>query len=573
MNDKSLRALIIDDSEDDVLLIVRELKKGGYDPAYERIDTAAAMENALKTKQWDIILCDYKMPNFSAPSAIALLRKTNINSPIIIISGAIGEETAVECLHLGAQDYIMKGKFSRLCPAIARAIEEAKVKNKQKQVEEALLKSERLFREITENSSDILVITDQNGNIKYCSRSIERFTGYQPAEIIGQSVFTFIHPDELQRAVDDFNKAILTNDNVLIHNGFRIIHKDGSEVYLDGIGRNLLNNPDIGGFVMNVRDITTNKRMEEKLRREEERFRALAELSSDIILLVNQEGIVLYENPAVEKILGFKVEERIGGNVFENLHPDDLPLIADAFRTLMSDQNHSAQQSEIRIRHRNGNWRTFEVVASGLKKGNAVEALIVNLRDITERKKAENALRASKQKYRELSILDDLTQLYNSRNFYTQLKKEIERSNRYDQPLTLLLMDIDKFKEFNDSYGHVEGDNALSRLGQVIKRCLRENDSAYRYGGEEFTIMLPMTSSDEGIVTARRIQAELKKETFSPVAGQEVYMTVSIGISQYKPKEEIKAFVHRVDQLMYKVKKDKRGGICSDNGICKKDPG
>jgi diguanylate cyclase (GGDEF)-like protein len=160
--------------------------------------------------------------------------------------------------------------------------------------------------------------------------------------------------------------------------------------------------------------------------------------------------------------------------------------------------------------------------------------------------------------------------LYNSRYFYTQLKKEIERSNRYDQPLTLLLMDIDKFKEFNDSYGHVEGDNALSRLGQVIKRCLRENDSAYRYGGEEFTIMLPMTSSDEGIATAKRIQAELKKETFSPVAGQKVYMTVSIGISQYKPKEEIKAFVHRVDQLMYKVKKDERGGICSDNGICNK---
>jgi PAS domain S-box-containing protein len=286
----------------------------------------------------------------------------------------------------------MKGKFSRLCPAIARAIEDVKVRDMQKQAEEALLKSERLFREITENSSDILVITDQNGNIKYCSRSIERFTGYKPAEITGQSVFTFIHPEERQRAVDDFSKAVLTNDNVLIHNGFRIIHKDGSEVYLDGIGRNLLSNQDIAGFVMNVRDITTNKRMEEKIRREEERFRALAELSSDIILLVNQEGIILYENPAVEKILEFKVEERIGGNVFENLHPDDLPLVTDAFRKLMSDQNYSAQQSEIRVRHRNGNWRIFEVVASGLKKGNAVEALIVNLRDITERKKAENAL-------------------------------------------------------------------------------------------------------------------------------------------------------------------------------------
>ena len=166
---------------------------------------------------------------------------------------------------------------------------------------------------------------------------------------------------------------------------------------------------------------------------------------------------------------------------------------------------------------------------------------------------------------RELSIIDDLTQLYNSRHFYAQLEREIERSNRYGHPLTLLLLDLDKFKDFNDTYGHVEGDYVLSRLGQVIKRCLRETDSAYRYGGEEFTIMLPMTTSEEGIVTAKRIQTEFRKENFSPVLGQEVYMTVSIGLAQYKPKEEIKAFVHRVDQLMYQAKKNGRDRICPES--------
>jgi diguanylate cyclase (GGDEF)-like protein len=166
----------------------------------------------------------------------------------------------------------------------------------------------------------------------------------------------------------------------------------------------------------------------------------------------------------------------------------------------------------------------------------------------------------------ELSIIDDLTQLYNSRHFYAQLEREIERSNRYGQPLTLLLLDLDKFKAFNDTYGHVQGDYVLSRLGHAIKRSMRETDSAYRYGGEEFTVILPVTTSEEGIVTAKRIQKELRKENFSLVAGQEVYMTVSIGLAQYKPKEEIKAFVHRVDQFMYKVKKNGRGKICSDDG-------
>jgi diguanylate cyclase (GGDEF)-like protein len=126
------------------------------------------------------------------------------------------------------------------------------------------------------------------------------------------------------------------------------------------------------------------------------------------------------------------------------------------------------------------------------------------------------------------------------------------------------MLDLDRFKDFNDTYGHVEGDNVLSRLGQVIKECLRETDSAYRYGGEEFTIMLPMTTIEEGIVTAKRIQTEIRKEAFSPVLGQEVYMTVSIGLAQYKQKEEMKAFVQRIDKLMYQAKKEGRNRICHD---------
>ena len=146
MKDKSLRILMIDDSEDDVLLIIRELKKGGYNPVYERVETAAATKEALKAKQWDIILCDYKMPDFSAPSAIALLKESNTDIPIIIISGAIGEETAVECMRLGTRDYMMKDNLSRLCPAIARELEEAILRGRQKRTEDALKKSEERFK-------------------------------------------------------------------------------------------------------------------------------------------------------------------------------------------------------------------------------------------------------------------------------------------------------------------------------------------------------------------------------------------------------------------------------------------
>jgi diguanylate cyclase (GGDEF)-like protein/PAS domain S-box-containing protein len=197
--------------------------------------------------------------------------------------------------------------------------------------------------------------------------------------------------------------------------------------------------------------------------------------------------------------------------------------------------------------------------------GNQIAGAIANAQLVIGLKKTEQELKESEQRYRELSIIDDLTQLYNSRHFYFQLKIELDRSNRYEQPLTLLLLDLDNFKAFNDAYGHVEGDQVLKRLGQVVKKCLRETDFAYRYGGEEFTIMLPMTTSADGAVTAERIRTEFKKETFSPAPGQDVHSTVSIGLAQYKPQEEMKAFVHRVDQLMYQGKKNGKDRVCSES--------
>jgi diguanylate cyclase (GGDEF)-like protein len=182
--------------------------------------------------------------------------------------------------------------------------------------------------------------------------------------------------------------------------------------------------------------------------------------------------------------------------------------------------------------------------------------------EIEERKQAEEALMDSERRFRELSIVDELTSLYNSRHFYSQLKIELERSNRYNQPLTILLLDLDDFKVLNDTYGHIEGDKVLRRLGQVIKKCLRKTDSAYRYGGEEFTILLPMTISVNGVVIAERIRTEFNNETFCPEPGQDIHLTVSIGIAQYKSQEDMKAFVNRVDQVMYRAKKNGKDRVC-----------
>jgi len=438
MTDKSLRVLIVEDSEDDTLLLIRELKKGGFNPVYERVTTAAAMKKALKEKKWDIILCDYMMPRFNAPSAIYLLKEASIDAPLIVVSGAIGEETAIECMRFGAKDYIMKPLFSRLCPAISRALEEAEVKNKHKQAEELLNASEVRYRRLFESAKDgILILDCDTGIIVDVNPFLIELLGYSREQFIEKAVW------------------------------------------------------ELGPF----KDIIPNRNKFLELQRQE---------------------YIRYENLPLESVDGRLINVEFVSNVYSE---------------------------------------------------NNTRVIQCNIRDITERKAALKALQESEKRYRDLSIIDDLTQLYNSRHFYAQLKIETERSNRYEQPLTLLLMDIDKFKDFNDTYGHIEGDNVLSQLGKLLKQCLRETDSAYRYGGEEFTIILPMTTIEDGTIMAERIQTELREKAFFPVPGQKVYMTGSIGLAQYKPKEEIKAFVHRVDQLMYQAKKKRKHSIYSESQL------
>lgn len=154
-------------------------------------------------------------------------------------------------------------------------------------------------------------------------------------------------------------------------------------------------------------------------------------------------------------------------------------------------------------------------------------------------------------KLKQLAITDGLTKLYNSRYFYNQLEMEIDRMNRYNHPLSLLLLDIDNFKMYNDTYGHLDGDKVLIRLGETIRNCLRTMDTAYRYGGEEFTVLLPETSVEEAITVAQRIQSRLAAEEFVTSGGIKNTITLSVGITEYSPKEDLTSFISRADKAMY----------------------
>ncbi|NNF98879.1 MAG: diguanylate cyclase [Desulfobacteraceae bacterium] len=189
------------------------------------------------------------------------------------------------------------------------------------------------------------------------------------------------------------------------------------------------------------------------------------------------------------------------------------------------------------------------------------EELVLRLKRVIKERKLSLERIQMLEKLKKLSITDGLTKLYNSRHFFNHVKNEIDRSNRYGHPLSLMLLDIDKFKVYNDSYGHLEGDKVLIKLGQTIKLCLRKLDSAYRYGGEEFTIILPDTEGEEAQNVAERIRAAVEAETFYPVDKTGVAITISIGVTQYLQDEDISDFVQRADKAMYISKENGRNRI------------
>ncbi len=189
------------------------------------------------------------------------------------------------------------------------------------------------------------------------------------------------------------------------------------------------------------------------------------------------------------------------------------------------------------------------------------EELILRLKRVLKERKLTNERLQMLEKLKKLSITDGLTNLYNSRHFYNLLKTEVDRSKRYNHPLSMLILDIDHFKDYNDSYGHLEGDTVLVRLGQVIRLLLRKMDSAYRYGGEEFTVILPETASEEALTVAQRIRKAVKEIVFTPKPGEEVSITISIGMTTYSPPEDLTVFIQRADKALYGSKEGGRDKV------------
>ena len=282
-----LKVLLVEDSEDDALLVLRELRRGGYEPDHERVDTAAGVEAALEAGGWDVVISDHSMPAFSSEAALELVRGRGFpDLPFIIVSGRIGEDVAVAAMRAGAQDYIMKDNLRRLNSAIERELREAEGRRERKRGEEALKSAEEKYRSIFENAVEGIFQTTAGGRFVTANPALARMFGHPSPEALLDRISSIgdqIYADPERSR--EFGRVV-RRDGFVRNFEMRIRRGDGAVAWISVNARAIRDaNGELTGYEGFVEDVTERKRAEEALGeiREAERRRIARELHDDVL--------------------------------------------------------------------------------------------------------------------------------------------------------------------------------------------------------------------------------------------------------------------------------------------------
>ncbi|PKN77084.1 MAG: hypothetical protein CVU52_02000 [Deltaproteobacteria bacterium HGW-Deltaproteobacteria-10] len=399
-NPKPLRVLMVEDSESAALMIIRSLNQGGFAPAYLRVETAQDMSNALREQSWDIILCDYSMPLFSGPAAITLLKSTNIDIPLIVVSGTIGEETAVECMKLGAHDYVMKNNLARLVPVIERELAETQSRRERRLAEEAFIANEFRFEELFHNMSNCAAVYEALGNatdfiFKDLNRAAEKTEKIDRKNVIGKSVMEIFPGAGEMGLLEALERVWKTGKAEQMPPAF---YRDNRTA---GWRVNYVYKLPTGEVVTLYNDITERINAERKLFESEEKYRLVVENSSEAILIA-QDGMFKFVNKAALKLFGAPYEVIISKPFTDFIHPDDREIVLSSHWKRQSGEA-VPDSYEFRVLTAAGTVR-WVVIRATLIPWEGKPATLNFLADFTERRLAENRLRESEERYRSLYV-------------------------------------------------------------------------------------------------------------------------------------------------------------------------
>jgi PAS domain S-box-containing protein len=328
---KLLRVLIIEDSEDDAFFAVQELARGGFDPEFARVETLAALDAALDRQVWDIIVSDHSMPGFTSFQALELIKRRQCDTPFIIVSGVIGEETAVKAMKAGANDYVMKSALGRLVPSIERELAEASNRRILRQAEKALRRSQYDLNDFFENAPLSLHWAAPDGIILRANAAELRMLGYGQHEYLGHSVAEFFVD---KRASEEILRQLRGGESIQNYET-RLRCKDGSVKDVE-INANALQ--DDGKFIRSrwfTLDVTDRKRFEQA----SAFLGAIVESSEDAIVGTDLKGIIVSWNAGAVQTYGYAAAEAAGRSIRMLTSPNRLEESPDPFAQILQGKH------------------------------------------------------------------------------------------------------------------------------------------------------------------------------------------------------------------------------------------
>ncbi|RJP78349.1 MAG: diguanylate cyclase [Desulfobacteraceae bacterium] len=551
MDDMQYRLLIIDDNPEDRLLY-RRLLKGitGRRFGFVEADTATEGLDFLHGETIDCVLLDYNLPDMDGIELLSELRKDQrfADLPIVFLTGQGNEAIAVNAMKSGATEYLVKSVITQdlLSRAIAYAIDkkanEKALKQKTEELQKSFAELEKANRQIIEQQKAIVEEERLKVLLQMAGATAHELN--QPLMVLLGNIQLLEmdqhEPDKMMKYVKKIENAgqriadIVKKIQTLRHHEVKNYPGEASIVKIDQ-NITLLSIEDMDDDYNKLKSVLSSFEPSRLLRAKTfgQAFGLIQKEQIDLILLDYQ----LPSGNGIEFLLEMDVR-----NI-------EIPVVV------------ITGQGDEMIASRVIQAGAYDYLPKSKLSAKPLSRIISNA---LEKFKLKQEVKQAVNKMAKMSVIDELTGLNNRRYLMEALVRETSRAERYHTDLTVCILDLDHFKEINDAHGHPAGDKMLKFIAALLKRTVRRNDIACRYGGEEFAVLFPDTSMDDAIQICERFRAQVENSSISH-NHLEISVTVSIGLAKFSPlkKDSMESIINLADQAMYEAKSNGRNRIIS----------
>lgn len=533
-----LKILLVEDQKTAANLVKEQLAKARlFQFHLTKVDRLASALALCKRQRFDVALLDLGLPDARDNEAFDRLHQREPELPIIILSGNDDEQRAIDLVRSGAQAYLVKGTFGPggLANTIRYSIERQKLFKALEATSVQAVEAGARLQTLIQHNADAIIVLDRNETISFANPAAEDLFGTPQENLLGTP---FVFPLKVGKSSE-----------------IEFLGKGGIPLVVEGL-TSTIEWDGLPAQLVTLRNITSRKQLERKIDAERGFLQRVIDGVKDPIMVTDLDCRVRLKNRAAGDMLSGDPGENWPLRCHRLPNRPERPCRGGKHCNL-----EEARQKGTTSRHvqecqlPDGRIRHFEVEATPLKSDDgAIQGIIESSRDITERLAAENHLRQNQAQLQHMALHDPLTDLPNRVLFIDRLRQAMAKARRNERPLALMFLDLDRFKNVNDSLGHSSGDYFLQEVSARLGGCVRETDTVARLGGDEFVILLEDIHDPRAVTRmAQNFLNNLSR--ILQVEGQDLYPTASIGISLYpNDAEDAEDLMKCADAAMYLAK-------------------